>query len=303
MLNRSAIASTFKSPDTEEFIDIYFYRPVGYYWALLFRKLGVSPHSVTVLSIIIGMAGGICFYYQSLAVNIGGMGLLVWANMYDSADGQLARMTGKTSPVGRILDGICGDLWFITVYAALCLRLTPQWGIWIWLLGAVTGFFHIRQAAIADYYRNVHLLFLKGEAGSELSHTATLKKKNEQLDRKRDFIAKLFQTIYLQYTGNQERMTPQLQRMMKVIRDRHRNEAPESFRTAFRKKSLPLMKYTNILSFNTRAIALFISLFIGMPWLYFAFELTALNVVFVYMIVTHERFCAGFCKRLESQNV
>lgn len=66
--------------------------------------------------------------------------LLIWANSYDSADGQLARMTGKKTPLGRILDGTAGDCWFIAIYAAICLRLTPEWGIWIWIFAAITGF-------------------------------------------------------------------------------------------------------------------------------------------------------------------
>lgn len=98
------------------------------------------------------------------------MCLLVWANMYDSADGQLARMTGQKSEIGRILDGVSGDFWFISIYAAICLRLTPEWSYWIWILAAVTGLCHSKQAAMADYYRNIHLFFLKGKSGSELDN-------------------------------------------------------------------------------------------------------------------------------------
>lgn len=294
------ITSTLKSLDTEEFIDIHFYRPIGYRWALFFNKLGVSPNSITIASIFIGIAAGICFYYQNLLINIGGMLLLVWANSYDSADGQLARMTGKKTPLGRILDGFSGDLWFISIYAAICLRLTPDWGIRIWILAAITGFFHSKQAAMADYYRNIHLLFLKGKAGSELSYSPVLKENYKKLSWKKDFIYKLFETFYINYTVGQERLTPQFQKMMTIIRTRYRDEAPEWFRKEFREKSLPLMKYTNMLSFNTRVIALFISLFLDMPWLYFVFELTVLNGMLVYMIITHEHFCKIFTKQLES---
>ena len=62
---------------------------------------------------------------------------------------------------------------------------------------------------------------------------------------------------------------------------------------------LPLMKYTNMLSFNTRVIALFVSLLIDAPWLYFAFELTVLNAMLIYMVRTHERFCAQFTEQLK----
>lgn len=294
------IESTLKSLDTEEAIDIYFYRPIGYRWALLFYKLGISPNAITIAAIFIGIAAGICFYFPDMLINVIGMLLLVWANSYDSADGQLARMTGQTSPLGRILDGFCGDLWFITIYVAICLRLTPEWGIWIWIFGAVTGYFHTKQASMADYYRNVHLLFLKGKAGSELSNSAALKENYKKMSWKKDFIYKLFDTFYINYTVGQEKQSPNLQRMLKIIRQKYHDEAPEWFREAFREKSLPLMKYTNMLSFNTRIIALFTSLFIHMPWLYFAFEITVLNIMLIYMVVKHERICTQFNKQLES---
>ena len=298
MEQKPTLESTLKSLDTEEFIDIHFYRPIGYRWALLFNKMGVSPNAVTIASIVIGVAAGICYYPTDLAINILGMLLLVWANSYDSADGQLARMTGKKTPLGRILDGAAGDIWFITIYAAICLRLTPQWGIWIWVLAAITGFFHSKQAAMADYYRNVHLLFLKGKSGSELSYSPHLKVHYREMSWRREFIYKLFETFYINYTVGQEQLTPQFQRLMNKIRTQYAGQAPESFRVAFREKSLPLMEYTNMLSFNTRVIALFISLLIDLPWVYFLFEMTVLNAMLVYMIYTHEQFCKRFMDEL-----
>ena len=298
MEQKPTLESTLKSLDTEEFIDIHFYRPIGYRWALLFNKMGVSPNAVTIASIVIGVAAGICYYPTDLAINILGMLLLVWANSYDSADGQLARMTGKKTPLGRILDGAAGDIWFITIYAAICLRLTPQWGIWIWVLAAITGIFHSKQAAMADYYRNVHLLFLKGKSGSELSYSPHLKEHYREMSWRREFIYKLFETFYINYTVGQEQLTPQFQRLMNKIRTQYAGQAPESFRVAFREKSLPLMKYTNMLSFNTRVIALFISLLIDLPWVYFLFEMTVLNAMLVYMIYTHEQFCKRFMDEL-----
>lgn len=298
---KHGIESTLKSLDTEEFIDIHFYRPIGYRWALLFDRLGVSPNAVTIASIFIGIAAGVCFGFHSITVNVVGMLLLVWANSYDSADGQLARMTGKKTPLGRILDGAAGDCWFIAIYAAICIRLTPEWSIWIWILAAATGFCHSKQAAMADYYRNIHLLFLKGKAGSELSYSPVLKEKYRAMSWKRDFVYKLFEALYINYTVGQEFLSPRFQKMMDIIRTKYRDEAPAWFRTAFREKSLPLMKYTNMLSFNTRVIALFVSLFIDMPWLYFVFEITVLNVMLAYMILTHERICAKFTTELTSK--
>jgi hypothetical protein len=209
-------------------------------------------------------------------------------------------MTGRTSPLGRMLDGFCGNLWFISIYAAICSRLFPEWGFWIWVLAAATGFSHTTQASMADYYRNVHLLFLKGKAGSELSNSATLRENYRKLSWKKDFIYKFFESSYINYTERQEKLSPKLQQMMEIIRRKYNGEAPGWFREAFREKSLPLMKYTNMLSFNTRVIALFISLFLNKPWLYFLFEITVLNTMLIYMRVKHEHICAQFTKQLES---
>jgi hypothetical protein len=293
--------STLKSLDTEEFIDMHFYRPIGYRWALFFSKIGVSPNTVTLIGIFIGVAAGICFYYSDLTVNIVGMLLLVWANSYDSADGQLARMTGKKTRAGRILDGAGSDLWFISIYAAICFRLMPVWGLWIWLLGAGAGYFHVKQAAMADYYRNVHLFFLKGKSGSEWSESAVLKENYGKLSWKHDFAYKLLERFYLNYTVGQEAWAPGFRQMMEMLRKNYQDDIPEWFRASFREKSLPMMKYTNMLSFNTRVIALFIALFINEPWLYFVFELTVLNIMLFYMISTYERFCTVFSKLLTSR--
>ena len=62
-----------------------------------------------------------------------------------------------------------------------------------------------------------------------------------------------------------------------------------------------MMKYTNMLSFNTRTIAMFISVIIQVPWLYFAFELIVLNLMLAYMILTHEGFCRKFADQLEAK--
>ena len=108
--NKSQLQSTFKSQDTEEWLDIHFTRPLGLLWAKAFDHFNIHPNVVTILSIILGAAAGIMFYYPDMTHTIIGILLLIWANLYDSADGQLARMTGKKTRWGRILDGFAGDV-------------------------------------------------------------------------------------------------------------------------------------------------------------------------------------------------
>lgn len=299
---KEQLQASLKSADTEEWIDLLFYRPIGYQWALFFKKISVTPNTITVISIFLGIAAGILFYFDNLWINVIGMCLLVWANMYDSADGQLARMTGQKSEVGRILDGFCGDLWFFSIYVAICLRLTPQLSIYIWILAAIAGFCHSKQAAMADYYRNIHLYFLKGESDSELDNSVQQKQIYDTLTWRNDWLKKTFLWFYVRYTKSQESLSPAFQRFFSLLKMQYHNHIPQEVRNEFRERSLPLMKYTNILSFNTRVIVLFISLLIDMPWIYFVFEITILNGILLYMVVTHERICNKLYKSLVSQS-
>lgn len=294
----SGYRQSLKSLDTEEHIDLWFYRPIGYAWACVARRLGITPNAITIASIFLGIGAGIAFYYTNIWVNVVGMLLLIWANSFDSADGQLARMTKQYSRLGRILDGLSGDLWFIAIYAAICLRMnvtSPFFGEhpWlIWLIAATAGLFHAKQASTADYYRQFHLYFLKGESGSELDSSAVLRKKYSQMPWRGNFWSKLILFFYANYTANQEAMSPAMQALRRQLAlTYHGGVASEAFRTEFRRGSLPLMKYTNILTFNWRSITLFIALFIGMPWLYFIAELTIFNGMAAYLIVKHERLC------------
>ena len=169
---KSGFKASLKSMDTEETFDLIFYRPIGYMWALLAKKIGITPNVITIASIFLGIGAGVCFYFNNLWINIAGVILLVWADSFDSADGQLARMTGQYSRIGRILDGLSGEIWFAAIYIAICLRenhtshffMTHLWAIWVFAV--ITGFCHGVQAAMADYYRQFHLFFLKGKDGS-----------------------------------------------------------------------------------------------------------------------------------------
>ena len=304
----SSFNDSLKSLDTEEKFDLIFYRRIGYGWALLAKRLGITPNAITIASIFLGVGAGVAFYYNNIWINILGVILLVWADSFDSADGQLARMTKQYSRIGRILDGLSGDFWFAAIYIAICLRenvtseffSSHHWVIWV--MAVVTGICHGIQAAMADYYRQFHLFFLKGKEGSELDTASLLWERFHELSWSRDFWKKLTLAFYTNYTVGQEKRTPSMQRLRRALKEKYGNDIPQSFRDAFRAKSKPLMKYTNILSFNTRTFALFAAILIfRMPWLYFAFELTVLNIVLIYMMWRHEKICRDFVAQLSGK--
>jgi hypothetical protein len=250
------------------------------------------------------MIAGVFFYYEDIKTNVFGMLLLMLANSLDSADGQLARMTDNKSRLGRLLDGLAGSFWFIVIHIALCLRLQNQgFGSWVWVLGIASALSHMLQAQQADYYRNIHLYFIKGESGSEQDNSADLKIELDKLSWKHHFWKKLPQAFYHNYTRQQEILSPKLQKLMGVVRSRYRNNLPAWLVNEFREVHKPLMKYTNIVQFNTRVIFLFFCIFINKLWVYFVFDIVVLNTVMIYMIVKQEGISNYFYKKLTLDNL
>jgi hypothetical protein len=306
---KEMLQASFKSNDTEEWLDVHFTRPIGLVFALFWNKLGVHPNAITILSIFLGMGAGYMFYFTDLAHNLAGVALLMLANFCDSTDGQMARLTGKKTLVGRVLDGFSGDVWFFCIYAALAFRMMGQaipgtslrWGIGIWVLCFVAGVLcHSPQSSLADYYRQIHLFFLKGKQGSELDNYAQQRQIYESLPAGRWF-ARLFYYNYANYCKSQEKRTPRFQEFFALYNEKAGSAVAERVKENFLNGSRPLMKYTNILTFNVRAICIYITCLLNCPWVYLLFEIIVLTTLYIYMHKEHENLCSRMTKQLRNE--
>lgn len=297
---KQQVLATMKSTDTEGPFELYATRTPGYLWALLFKRLGVHPIAVTLMSMLLGCACGWFFYQSSLIYNVIGMALLVVANWFDCADGQLARMTGQKTLIGRILDGFAGDAWFFCIYLGIALRLSPQWGVWIWILVAWAGFFcHARQCALADYYRNAHLLFIG--AGGELDRSADIEARYHAIPwHSSRWFEKIYLFFYASYTRGQEKATPQFQRFYTALLQTYHRRIPRVIAQRYRAFSRPLMPACQILTFDVRVGVLFLSLLVGMPWIYPLTEVTAFEVLRLRTNRRHEHFCRALYQNMKS---
>ena len=57
--------STLKSSETEDWLDYRVVRPLCYFMAVFFAKLGIHPNAVTIASMFIGAASSV--FFTSLA--------------------------------------------------------------------------------------------------------------------------------------------------------------------------------------------------------------------------------------------
>ena len=307
---REMLRVSFKSDDTEEWLDVHFTRPIGLVFALGWMKLGVHPNVVTILSIFLGVAAGYMFYFSDITHNLMGVTLLMLANFCDSTDGQMARLTGKKTLIGRMLDGFSGDLWFFAIYLALVFRIGRMWepvagtglsfALSFFLCFAASILHHSPQSSLADYYRQIHLFFLLGREGSELDSYAAQRRIYENLP-KRQWLQRIFYYNYANYCRSQERRTPQFQQFFRQVRQRYPDASamPRQLRDQFRRGSLPLMKYTNLLTFNTRAIIIYVSCLLNVPFVYPLLEMTVFAAMYRHMHHAHETLCEELLERLK----
>lgn len=324
------VLSTLKSSETDDWVDVKIVRPLAYLWARFFAKLGVHPNTVTIISMVIGAAAAFFFmrgsyYYEGasgLWANIIAILLLLWADVYDCTDGQLARMTGKTSQIGRILDGLAGAVWYIPLYIFLIVRFynhhTIEFG-WLGIedsqtnviiatvvtaiLANISGFICCAgQQRVADYYIQAHLFFLKGEKGSELENSEKLRKTYDETPSEGNKSWKIFLKNYITYTKLQEKRTPEFQKLMKLLREKYgtSENIPAEVRKQFHDLSLPLMPINGLLTFNFRTAFLALFCLLDLPFEYLLFETVVMTLMCNYIVRRHENFCKKIRLAVES---
>jgi phosphatidylglycerophosphate synthase len=325
---RQKAMSTLKSSETEDWLDYRVIRPLSYLWAVLFAKLDIHPNTVTIMSMIIG-AGSAYFYAQpsfyyggtyGLMMNIIAVLLLLWADIFDCCDGQLARMTGKKSRLGRILDGVAGFAWFVPIYIVLVYRFYCRHDIefgWlgienneqntliataiVFVLGLISGIAGLSgQQRLADYYIQVHLFFLKGEQGSELDNSAQQQKIYDETPWKGNKVWKFFLKNYVAYTRKQEATTPQFQRMMAAIKEKYGSASniPASLREEILQHSRGVMPFNGALTFNFRTAFFWLFCLCDIPAMNFVWEIVGMGLLWAYTRHRHEAFCKDIADRL-----
>jgi archaetidylinositol phosphate synthase len=101
----------------------------------------VTPNQLTTLRLLTGLAACAAFTTGSRDGEIWGGVLWVLSAFLDRADGELARVTGKTSPGGHAYDYACDVACNALFFAAIGIGLRDgALGLWAIPIGLVTAF-------------------------------------------------------------------------------------------------------------------------------------------------------------------
>ncbi|MFC2580367.1 MAG: CDP-alcohol phosphatidyltransferase family protein, partial [Bacteroidota bacterium] len=211
----------------------------------------------------------------------------------DCVDGQLARLTGIKSAAGRILDGLAGDLWFISIYISIALRLSADAShSFTWIISSLAGASNLIQSNVADFYKTAHLYFISPQKGAEFDTVAGVKAKYAAMPKG---ISKFLYLLYIYYTMLQAKVTPEMQNVLTRLNEKYGKDIPEDIRLKLRTLSLNMMPLFNITTFNGRSLAMLAGILFQNLWIYLFFEITVLNIVLFIAMNKYERSC----KKLE----
>jgi phosphatidylglycerophosphate synthase len=155
-------------------------RRLGRGIAAVAARLGATPDQMTAMSgllFVLGMAVLVAFD-PSVPVAVAVTVLLQLAFAFDSADGQLARLTGRGSVAGEWLDHVVDAARLLTLHigVAVCLSLhTDVDAAWLLLPLAFAGIASVRFFAqiLAEQLRGSATEQLGGSATEQLGGSAT----------------------------------------------------------------------------------------------------------------------------------
>jgi CDP-alcohol phosphatidyltransferase len=293
----SPLEATYKTRDVEGILDLYFYRKLAFKLATFFARLKIRPTAVTVFGGFLGILAGHLYLYPDLSTNIAGMVLHVCANTLDNADGQLARLLNQKSRFGRVIDSLFDHLIFLSIYVHLTLRcLVAGASPAVCLLALAAGISHALQSAAADYYRNGYLYFVKGRAGADWDSSDALRDEYRQLSWSAEPWNKFLLASYLNFTRQQEWLSPALKRLRDMTVRAFPGEMPTSLRQHYRETAHSMLRWWGLLMTNTRMLFLFLFLIIDRPTWFFWLELSVFNLLLGYLILRQEKMSLLFFK-------
>ncbi|MFM0470009.1 MULTISPECIES: CDP-alcohol phosphatidyltransferase family protein [Paraburkholderia] len=126
----------------------------------------VAPNHLTTLRLLIGVAGALCLARGGFAWSNAGAVLIVLSNFVDHTDGELARISGKSSRIGHFYDLACDALVTVMLFIGMGmgmsasniggLTVAPGW------LGAIAGI-----AVALIFFLRMRIEEMAGKAGTK----------------------------------------------------------------------------------------------------------------------------------------
>jgi CDP-diacylglycerol---serine O-phosphatidyltransferase len=220
-------------------------------------RLGIHPNTVSFTGMAFGALAGWCYWHwqQPLFVIAGFLLMVAW-HVMDGLDGKLARASGKVSPLGRVIDGVCDYLAFIFVLLPIALSFT-NWQATL-ALALFSGACHAVQSAWYEGEREAWKRRARGVFTTEVRAASGLG----------------IEGLYNKVERSLGSGARDVDTMLAARPDRL-----QDYLTA----TAPIVRGLCILSANNRTIVIALACLAGNPRLYWYWEILGLSVIAVVM--------------------
>jgi phosphatidylglycerophosphate synthase len=268
--------------------NLYLVHPASRALVNLLVRTPITPNQVSMSSVVAAGAAALAFVKLAnpWSAILGLAGQFVW-HVLDGADGDLARRTGRASPVGELVDGVCDHISQALIYVAFGVILQASLGAWAWMAAAGAGLSHFLQANAYETGRKTYRRWVYGatwmrQTGSGVSGPGAA-------------LGGLYLTV-------SNLLSPGESAVERAMDERiAAGEASAGrARALYRERLAPLVKRSGLLGANMRSLAAASSILVGHPLWFFLFELTVLNLALVVFTLLRARANAGVAGRLEA---
>ena len=193
-----------KSRKSDEWINTHFSRPLADVIVRAVYPTSLTPNHLTLISTVAGLAAAWCISFPAAAFSVAAAVLIVVKDIFDSADGQLARAKNSGSRRGRFYDSL-GD---VIVNAALFTGIAHRFGFSTdAVVLAAAGFAGMTLRVSYHVYYHVMYLHLENKYG--------LNRPDETFrpeDLAEDPVTRLLHRLHLFVYGWQDRIMARLDR-------------------------------------------------------------------------------------------
>jgi CDP-alcohol phosphatidyltransferase len=266
--------NSIKSNKSDERINVYLQRPIA---GLIVRAVYLtpaSPNHLTLVSILFGVIGGMLVALPD--ARLAGAGLCFYLkDVFDSADGQLARAKQQFSRRGRFLDSIGDFIVDLFLFGGICVFLyRGGTSILISLSIAIAGFLGVRL--LMSYHVFYQTSYLHREQKYQTNRISEELGDQDYLeDRTTLWLQKIFLFLY----GWQDRLMLRLD----VWCFRGENREDSMMPAAWYQDAMAL-RLSGLLGFGTEYVVLTACLLLGSVSTYLFFTLIVFNGVWLCSI-------------------
>lgn len=278
--------------ELQDSLNHYVYHPLAWRLARLLAPTPVTPNMVSVAGGLFVVTAGVV-YWRGAAWGLVwpwgplvAMGLHLTWHVVDGADGDLARLTGRSSPLGELVDGICDYVSHIVLYVLLAVVLTPAIGAgWAWFWTLLAGASHIAQANFVEVQRRFYQYWTYGVPWL---NNAT--KADAPLFEDQRGLSWILRGVVLGYLRLASGMSPHALEIdtavtTAIAADRAGDGAALArIRAQVQREQRPLLFMLKFLGPNPRAIVLGASMLLGSPLWYFVYQSLALNLLLIVAV-------------------